>query len=214
MTWLREPMRPLSSEQLVLSASFLRAEEHDGDYVLSDEANKALNECLNSGQGQGPSDDELNTRIGHNVYRLDEEFDAIGCRRGCGIGCRPRTTPTVCVTRALTSGGSRKKESASFTNTRLTLETEQPPASDKIPVGDEPVSAEWREVPVRRTHVVGERRGVSRGRVRHRHRAHQATPAGVRSGTRQQLINLDSHWEGILAEAVNRGFSPSGEQAG
>jgi hypothetical protein len=204
-------MRALSSEQLVLSASFLRAEQHDGDYVLSPEADSALTRCLNSGQGQGPSDDGLDAGNDRNVFGLDAEFDAMVA--GVDAGLAPAADYADCMREAGTPLSNFEGEGEhSFTSTRLTLETEQAPPSDKIPVGDEPVSAEWREfLSIEHTLLVNDAAcradvydiGIERIRP--------LLPKFAQEHAKQ-LFDLDAHWEGILAEAVSRGFVPARRQ--
>lgn len=60
-TWLREPMRPIASQNLIGNRPFYLAERESNDVTYKPGFDAALNDCLNNPTSSTPSDDTLTT---------------------------------------------------------------------------------------------------------------------------------------------------------
>ena len=209
--WLREPLRRIASQQVQLSAPFLRAEEAGRSYQPQPGETAAVIECLGDPGVKVASDDELHyaspakgLALHTTMLQIVDEVDA---------QLAPRKDYATCMHAAGTEiQGDDGGGSGGFHFVSERLQSSERPSIQHIPLPGEPRTAAWTAYLDTEAEVLEDDAFCRVNVYGEGMRAIAPKLARFAAVHEDDLNDLEKYWGDVRAQAAAKGFVPTPAQ--
>jgi hypothetical protein len=206
--WLREPMRPIASEDVLANTAYRRAEQEGRRIELSAEETATLEDCGTKTESQIPSDEALQKYDYPDVTRqLSAAFRDMMLQVDTKLG--PAAEYTACMKQAgVDASDTLNLGVDGYAAVRLRMVNKEAPPPKDVPQEGEPSSDSWNAFLARERESLTADATCRSAQYQDGIQAIAPLLDRFESEHARDLEEADAHWSSVVTEARAKGFQP------